>query len=105
MWLFVVIGGRFELVAGILVSSLSLSVVSLLLHPGEMDVLEEDNPVLAVASSLLLLTLLLFHENEGLDTVHRNSPTWGSTDPIDASVPVLQYEIGCPIVNNSDLME
>jgi len=114
MWFSVVIGQQFGLVSGMLELPLFLSVVRLLVlggYGGEKDVLKEDKPVLAVASSLLvtLVLLLVVHSSKDLVAVpgslrFRDSPMWGSTDPIDASVPVLQYEICCPIMNKCDMM-
>lgn len=99
----VLIGLQFEFVASILLPLL-LSIVPLLLPSGdggEMEVFEEYNPVLAVPSSLWLF-VLLFNNSKDLGEVPGNlrfldSTMWGSKDPIDGSVPVLQFEICCPI--------
>ena len=110
MWFSVELWQPFELVAGILESQLPLVVLSG--YGGEQDVLEEDKPVLAVDSSLLLPVVVLLVlpniKDLGADPGSLrflDSPIWGSKDPIDASFPFLQYEISCPIINKSDVMQ
>jgi len=72
------------------------SMVPLLLPSGEgedMDVLEEDSPVLAVALDPVVLSSFLHSKVFGAEpgSLHfRYSPMCGSNEPIDASEPDLQ---------------
>lgn len=79
--------------------SLPLTIVSMvpLLLPsgegGDMDVLEEDSPVLAVALDPVVLSSFLHSKVFGAEpgSLHfRYSLMCGSNEPIDASEPDLQ---------------